>query len=129
MSSATTSQRTSTDQDAIFSNNMPSTTPSSSGTSSPAPTATNAHQRPQRPAIDPLRQNFPKPTKEVDLDTAMESRPGRWSFRGQLKQQQEREAEQERLGISAHAKTDEQKRAELEATKRELMKSFADMNR
>jgi hypothetical protein len=126
MSSATTSQRTSTDQDFSYSNNMSSTT--SSGTSSPAPSAAQAHQRPQRPAIDPLRQDFPKPSKEVDLDTAMESRPGRWSFRGQLKQQQEREAEQERLGISAHAKTDAQKREELEATKKELMKSFADMN-
>jgi hypothetical protein len=61
------------------------------------------------------------------METAMDRRPGRWSFRGQLKQQQEREEEQERRAALDQASG--KNREDLEAAKRDLMKSFAELSR
>lgn len=58
----------------------------------------------------------------------MDSRPGRWSFRGQLKQQQEREEEQARRAALEGSGADK-RREELEKAKKDLMKSFAELNR
>jgi hypothetical protein len=74
-----------------------------------------------------LRQTFPKPTDDIDMEQAMNSRPGRWSFKGQVKQQQEREAEQERRAASDKAAG--KQREDMEAAKRDLMKSFAELSR
>jgi hypothetical protein len=110
-----------------FSESSKPSTPGSTPSSTPAPT--NAFAPPAHPALSKtsapvakpaIERDFPAPVSDLDIESALERQPGRWTIKGQ------REANQRRA--QGHAETDAEAKAkrakEFEATKQDLLASF-----
>lgn len=97
--------------------NTPASTPGFSGADSPL-SSTQAHPLPV------LAWDIPKPTKEIDINEALQRQPGRWTFQGQLQANRKREHE----AATAKLCITEPKES-LEDIKRELLLLQKDIDR
>ncbi|KAK1969484.1 hypothetical protein LY78DRAFT_629732 [Colletotrichum sublineola] len=99
LSSATNSSRNSVElQDGIVAVETPGGT-------------VTAHKTKNR--LPPLSRDFPKPTKEIDVEEALSRKPGRWTVRGAL-------AVERPAQVVDEEELKAQRRKALEDTKREL---------
>lgn len=72
--------------------------------------------------LPPLSREFPRPVEEVDVKTALERQPGRWTIKGQI------EANMRRAQQATDDEAAKEKRArDFEAAKRELLASHGNL--
>ncbi|KAI9166680.1 hypothetical protein HJFPF1_02794 [Paramyrothecium foliicola] len=105
-----------------FATQSKDSTPGTTPASTPGPQSMDfaeafASKTPTNP-LPALSRDFPRPVQEVDVKTALERQPGRWTIKGQM------EANLRRSQQNADDEAEKEKRArEFEAAKRELLAS------
>lgn len=96
----------------------PGTTPATTPGARPLDVADSfAPKTPAKP-LPALSRDFPRPAEEVDVKTALERQPGRWTIKGQM------EANMRRAQQNIDDEAAKEKRArDFEAAKQELLAS------
>ena len=100
----------------------PGTTPATTPGVRPIDVADSIASKTPANPLPPLSRDFPRPVEEIDVKTALERQPGRWTIKGQI------EANMRRAQQNMDDEAAKEKRArDFEAAKRELLASHGSL--
>jgi hypothetical protein len=100
----------------------PLSTPATTPGAGPANAADAFASKTSANPLPALSREFPCPAEELDVKTALERQPGRWTIRGQMEANLRRS--QQAIGDDA---AKEKRAREFEAAKRELLESHGSL--